>query len=97
MKEKKTCALGWQNFAWMGVAVAFIVTGYLMMLPESDVKNTVGGHSAAAPGPGAFDARRIRAAPIPCVIGFVLMVPAILVKSGKRTTHDAENDARNVE
>ena len=68
-----------------GVAVAFVVAGFLLMLPETDVRNTVGGRYAAAPGPGAFEARRIRAAPIPCFIGFVLMVPAILwVPRGRR-------------
>ena len=77
------CAFAWQNFALTGVAIAFIVAGCLLMLPEADVRNTVGGRYAPAPGPGAFEARRIKVAPIPCFIGFVLMVPAILVKSEK--------------
>lgn len=51
------------------------------MLPEQDVRNTVGGRYAAAPGPGAFDARRIRLAPIPCFIGFAMMIPIILMKN----------------
>ena len=72
------CAFAWQNFMLTGVAVAFVVAGFLLMLPEVDVRNTVGGRYAPAPGPGAFEARRIRAAPIPCFIGFALMVPAIL-------------------
>ncbi len=78
-------AFAWQNFAITGVAVAFIVAGFLLMLPQTDVRNTVGGRFAAAPGPGAFDARRIRAAPIPCFIGFALMVPAILYVPSRRT------------
>lgn len=77
------CAFAWQNFLLTGVAVAFVVAGFLLMLPETDVRNTVGGRFAAAPGPGAFAARRIRAAPIPCFIGFVLMVPAIMYVPGK--------------
>ena len=75
------CAFAWQNFALTGVAVACIVVGCLLMLPEADVRNTVGGRYAPAPGPGAFEARRIKVAPIPCFIGFVLMVPAILIKA----------------
>ena len=71
-------AFRWQNFALVALAVVFIVTGFVLMLPPVDIRNTVGGRWAAAPGPGAFDAVRIRAAPIPCFIGFVLMVPAIL-------------------
>ena len=73
-------AFGWQNFALTAVAVALIVTGYLLMLPERDVRAEYGGRYAAAPSPGAFDARRIRTAPIPCFIGFVLMIPAIMIK-----------------
>ena len=75
---KSQTAFRWQNFALVGLSVAFIVTGCLLMLPPVDIRNTVGGRFAAAPGPGAFDARRIRAAPIPCFVGFALMVPAIL-------------------
>ena len=72
------CHVGWPNVALTLVAVALIVTGFVLMLPPTDVKNTPGGRYAPAPGPGAFDAVRIRTAPVPCVIGFVLMVPAIL-------------------
>lgn len=68
----------WQNCVLTGVALLLIITGCLLMLPESDVRNTPGGRYAPTPGPGAFDARRIRAAPIPCFLGFVLMIPAIL-------------------
>ncbi|MBR5084829.1 MAG: DUF3098 domain-containing protein [Prevotella sp.] len=66
------------NYVLTGIAVVLIVAGCVLMLPETDVRNTVGGRFAAAPGPGAFDARRIKVAPIPCFIGYVLMVPAIM-------------------
>ena len=72
------CAFAWHNFVLTGVAVACIVMGCLLMLPETDVRNTVGGRYAPSPGPGAFEARRIKVAPIPCFIGFVLMVPTIM-------------------
>lgn len=72
-----------KNFMLVGFAVAFIITGCVLMLPEKDVRNTVGGRFAPTPGPGAFDARRIRLAPIPCFIGYVLMIPAILLKNEK--------------
>lgn len=81
-KEKKGTwrpAFGRRNYALAALSVLFIISGFLLMLPESDVRNTVGGRFAPTPGPGAFDARRIRTAPIPCFIGFVLMVPAIMV------------------
>lgn len=101
MKEKKKklepanwqMAFRWQNFALVAVAVAFIVTGCLLMLPPVDIRNTVGGRFAPAPGPGAFDARRIRAAPIPCFLGFALMVPAILYVPSEHTEEEKRKDS----
>ena len=81
-------AFAWQNYALTCIAVILIVVGFTMMLPEIDVRNTPGGRYAPAPGPGAFDARRIRAAPIPCFIGFVLMVPAIMYVPRERIKED---------
>jgi len=77
----------------VAVAVVLIVVGFMLMLPEIDIRNTPGGRYAPAPGPGAFDPVRIRVAPIPCFIGFVLMVPAILyVPQRKETSEDAKTD-----
>lgn len=75
------CAFSLRHFVLTGVALSLIVTGCILMLPEQDVRNTVGGRYAPAPGPGAFDPIRIRVAPIPCFIGFAMMVPVILIKS----------------
>ena len=66
------------NIVLTGIAVSLIITGCVLMLPETDVRNTVGGRYAPAPSPGAFDARRIQLAPIPCFVGYILMIPAIL-------------------
>ena len=71
-------AFRWQNYALTSLSVLLIVAGFVLMLPPVDIRNTVGGRYAPCPGPGAFEARRIRAAPIPCFVGFVLMVPAIM-------------------
>ena len=72
------CAFAWQNFALTAVAIMLIVVGFLLMLPESDVRNRPGGRFAPTPGPGAFDARRIRMAPIPCFVGFAMMPLVIM-------------------
>ena len=76
--ESWRCAFAWQNFALTAVAVLFMVAGFLLMLPPVDIRNTVGGRYAPSPGPGAFEVRRIRVAPVPCFVGFVLMIPAIM-------------------
>lgn len=87
------CAFAWQHFALTAVAVAFIVAGFLLMLPEADVRNTVGGRFAPAPGPGAFEARRIKLAPIPCFIGFAMMPIVIMYvpRSRRRIDEMGEN------
>ncbi len=90
------CAFSWRQFALTGVAVALIVTGCILMLPEVDVRNTVGGRYAAAPGPGAFEARRIRLAPIPLFIGYVMMVPVIMMKSEKPLSGSPRGGEREV-
>lgn len=61
-----------------GIALSFIITGFILMLPAHDVRNTPGGRYAAAPGPGAFEDVRIRAAPVCCFVGYVMMIPIIL-------------------
>ena len=86
-------AFVWQNYALTSLALILIVAGFLLMLPPVDIRNTVGGRYAPSPGPGAFEARRIRAAPIPCFVGFVLMVPAIMYvprESRKREENASE-------
>ena len=82
-RQSWRCAFSWRQFVLTGVAVALIVAGCILMLPEVDVRNTVGGRYAAAPGPGAFEARRIRLAPIPLFIGYVMKVESERVKSEK--------------
>ena len=81
-------AFAWQNYLIIAVAVVLIVVGFTLMLPEVDVRAAPGGRYAAAPGPGAFDPVRIRVAPIPCFVGFALMVPAILYVPRERRKED---------
>ncbi len=81
-----------QNYIIVAVAVVLIVVGFILMLPEVDVRAAPGGRYAPAPGPGAFDPVRIRVAPIPCFIGFVLMVPAILYVPCERQKDDEKTN-----
>ncbi|MCR4995230.1 MAG: DUF3098 domain-containing protein [Bacteroidales bacterium] len=84
------CAFAWQHFMLTGVAVALIVIGCVLMLPECDVRNTPGGRYAAAPGPGAFDAVRIKTAPIPLFIAYVMMIPVIMYVPRQRRKHSTD-------
>lgn len=91
--QPRTCAFGWQNFALTAVALTFIVAGFLLMLPPVDIRNTVGGRYAPTPGPGAYDARRIRAAPLLSFIGFVIAIPAVMyVPKAPRKDEEKESE-----
>lgn len=68
-----------KNYALMGASVLLILVGFLLM---------AGGKSTdpTAFSPEIFSAQRIVVAPIICVLGFVLMIYAILV-GGTRGHH----------
>ena len=68
-----------KNYAMMGASVLLILVGFLLM---------AGGKSTdpTAFSPEIFSAQRIVVAPIICVLGFVLMIYAILA-GGTRGHH----------
>ena len=63
------------NFILMGVAFAVIVAGFVLMHGSSTVVEF---------NPDVFSFRRVTLAPIVCMVGFVLMIVAILWKPKKR-------------
>lgn len=66
-----------RNYLLMGIAVLLIVLGLLLMS---------GGKSpdGITFNPDIFSLRRIRVAPAVMVIGFLLMIPAILLRPRKK-------------
>lgn len=67
---------GKKNYILMGASVLIILIGFVLMS---------GGGSAdgVSFNPDIFSSRRIVLAPIICMIGFVLMIYAILTKLGR--------------
>lgn len=63
------------NFILMGVAFAVIVLGFVLMY---------GSSTEVAFNPDVFSFRRITVAPIVCMLGFVLMIVAIMWKPKNR-------------
>lgn len=63
------------NFILMGVAFAIIVLGFVLMY---------GSSTEVAFNPDVFSFRRITVAPIVCMLGFVLMIVAIMWKPKNR-------------
>jgi Protein of unknown function (DUF3098). len=72
----KDFAFGKDNFIWLAISVVIIIIGFVLMS---------GGHSpdGIAFNPEIFNKQRIVVAPIIIMIGYLLMIYAILKKSGK--------------
>lgn len=81
--SKKNFALSKINLILCAVAVLFIIIGFLLMTGPASTAE--GGFQ-----PDIFSARRIRVAPVVCLIGFVLMIVGILYpsKSKKQETEE---------
>lgn len=70
----KNFALGKTNFIIIGIAIAVIIIGFLLMLgPGTSVE---GGFNH-----DIFSPRRIKLAPVVCLIGFILVIVGILYPS----------------
>ena len=75
-----------KNYLLMALSALFILVGFILMS---------GGQSEdpTAFSPEIFSSRRIVMAPIVCLIGFCLMVYAILVKPTTRPIEKKEEEA----
>lgn len=74
---KRDFAFGKENFLLIAVAVVLIVVGFLLM-------SGGGSQDGVSFNPEIFSARRIVAAPLVTVLGFVTMIVGIL-RNGNKT------------
>ena len=70
--EEKNFAFGRMNFILLGVGMLVVVIGFLLMAG--------GSSSSEAYNPDIFSARRIKVAPIVCLVGFLSIIYAIVHK-----------------
>lgn len=70
--EKRNFAFDKTNFILLAVGMAIVVVGFLLM--------TGAGSTDLAFEPDIFSARRIKVAPIVCLVGFVSMIYAVIRK-----------------
>lgn len=68
--EKRDFAFGRMNYILLAVGMAVIVIGFLLMSGD--------GSSETAYNPDIFSARRIKVAPVVCLLGFVSMIYAVV-------------------
>lgn len=68
--EKKDLAFGRMNYILLAIGMAVVIIGFLLMIGL--------GSSETTYEPDIFSARRIKVAPIVCLIGFVSMIFAVV-------------------
>ena len=71
--EKRNFAFVRMNYILLAVGMLVVVIGFILMSGSSSTD--------AAYDPDIFSARRIKVAPIVCLLGFVSMVYAVVHKS----------------
>ena len=77
-------AFGKDNFIWLGISIFFIIVGFVLVS---------GGSSpdGISFNPEIFSKQRIVVAPVIIMIGYILMIFAILKKSGKISENNNKN------
>lgn len=70
--DKKNFAFGKNNLILIAIGVVVVIIGFLLMTGPS----TTVDHFES----DIFSVRRVRIAPVVCLIGFVLMVYAVITK-----------------
>ena len=70
--DKKNLAFDKMNYILLAVGMAVVVLGLILM--------SGGSSSEAAYDPDIFSARRIKVAPVVCLLGFVSMIYAVIRK-----------------
>ncbi len=83
--SQKNIALRKTNLIICGIAVLIIILGFLLMTgPSTSFENGFEQN--------IFSARRIKLAPIVCLIGFVLMIFGILFPSKDKAVKEVKAD-----
>ena len=71
--EKRDFAFGKMNFILLAAGMLIVIIGFILMSGS--------GSTADAYNPDIFSARRIKVAPLVCLVGFVSMVYAVVHKN----------------
>lgn len=70
--DKRNFAFDKTNFILLGIGMAVIIIGFLLMTGPGSTETTF--------EPDIFSARRIKVAPVVCFLGFISMIYGILKK-----------------
>ena len=81
--DKKDFAFGRMNYILLAVGMAVVIIGFLLMSGS--------GSTDTAYDPDIFSARRIKVAPVVCLLGFVSLIYAVVYRSKGDNTFVDEN------
>lgn len=81
--EKRDFAFDKVNYILLAVGMAVVIIGFLLMSGAGSTESTF--------NPDIFSARRIKVAPLVCLVGFVSMIYAVVYK--RKDKEDSLNDA----
>ena len=70
--DKRNFAFGRMNFILLAVGMVIVIIGFILMGGD--------GSSESAYNPDIFSARRVKVAPLVCLLGFVSMIYAVVHK-----------------
>ncbi|MBQ4621278.1 MAG: DUF3098 domain-containing protein [Bacteroidaceae bacterium] len=70
--DKQTLAFGKKNYILLGIGMAIIILGFILMSGPGSTETHF--------EPDIFSARRIKVAPAVCFFGFIFMIYGILCK-----------------
>lgn len=76
--DRKNLAFDRVNYILLVVGMAIVVIGFILM--------SGAGSTESAYNPDIFSARRIKVAPVVCLIGFVSMIYAVMRKPKDKDT-----------
>ena len=86
--ERKDFAFGRMNYILMAIGMAVVIIGFLLMSGNGSTDTNY--------NPDIFSARRIKVAPVVCLLGFVSMIYAV-VHRPKSDTQDVTEQNKEVE
>lgn len=84
--DKRNFAFGRMNFILLAIGMAIVIIGFILMGGD--------GSTESAYNPDIFSVRRIKVAPIVCLIGFVSMIYAVVhnPEKGAKGNNEKKND-----
>mgnify|MGYP003560224710 FL=1 len=74
--DKKTLAFGKKNYILLGIGMAFIILGFILMSGPGSTETHF--------EPDIFSVRRIKVAPAVCFAGFIFIIYGIMAKPTKK-------------